>query len=178
MERLKYISLVAELRQIAVRRAMALLDEKECAEDVAGEVLLRLWERHCDLRDNVDEVRHLADTMARNLALDLLRCRRRHSILRIFYRQGDDDEETGNTSDIPDSFTPQHYVEDKEAGSIVQRVMNQLPYNWRRIVELREQEDMSFAEIAQVLGTSESSCRGMMSKARQRMLQLINKMAR
>ena len=33
---------------------------------------------------------------------------------------------------------------------------------------MREKEDMSFAEIAQVLGTSESSCRGMMSKARQR----------
>ena len=178
MERLKYISLVAELRQTAVRRALALLGETECAEDVAGEVLLRLWERHSDLRDNADEVRHLADMMARNLALDLLRHRRRHPILRIFYRQGDDDEEKSNAPDIPDSFTPQHYVEDKEAGSIVQRTMNQLPYNWRRIVEMREQEDMSFAEIAQVLGTSESSCRGMMSKARQRMLQLINKMAR
>ena len=43
---------------------------------------------------------------------------------------------------------------------------------------MREREDMSFAEIAQVLGTSESSCRGMMSKARQRILQLISKMTR
>lgn len=178
MERLKYISLVAELRQIAVRRALALLDEKEEAEDVAGEVLIRLWERHEGLRGNAEEVRRLADTMARNLALDLLRHRRRHPILRIFYRQGDDDEDTGNIPDIPEWSTPQHYVEDKEAGSIVQRAMSQLPYNWRRIVEMREREDMSFAEIAQVLGTSESSCRGMMSKARQRLLQLINKMTR
>lgn len=178
MERLKYISLVAELRQIAVRRAFALLDEKEEAEDVAGEVLLRLWERHEDLRDDANEVRHLADTMARNLALDLLRHRRRYPILYIFHRQGDDDEETGNIPDIPDSFTPQHYVEDKEAGSIVQRAMNQVPYNWRRIVEMREREDMNFAEIAQVLGATESSCRGMMSKARQRLLQLINIMTR
>ena len=54
MERLKYISLVADLRQIAVRRALALLDEKEEAEDVAGEVLIRLWERHEGLRDNAD----------------------------------------------------------------------------------------------------------------------------
>ena len=178
MERLKYISLVAELRQIAVRRALALLDEKEDAEDVAGEVMIRLWERHENLRENTDEVKRLADTMARNLALDLLRHRRRHPILRFFYRQGDDDEDTGNTPDIPDSFTPQHYVEDKEAGSIVQKAMSQLPYNWRKIVEMREQEDMSFAEIAQVLGTTDSSCRGMMSKARQRLLQLINKMTK
>ena len=178
MERLKYISLVAELRQMAVARAWAILDEKEDAEDVAGEVLLRLWERHSDLRDNADEVRHLADTMARNLSLDLLRHRRRHSILRIFHWQGDDDEEMDGIPDVPDSFTPQHYVEDREAGGIVQRAMSQLPYNWRRIVEMREREGMSFAEIAQVMGTSESSCRGMMSKARQRMLQLIRKMTR
>lgn len=176
MERLKYISLVAELRQIAVRRALALLDEKEEAEDVAGEVLLRLWEKHESLRDNADEVRRLADTMARNFALDLLRHRQRHPILRIFHRQGDEDEEKSSTPDIPYSFTPHHYVEDKEAGIIIQRAMNQLPYNWRRIVEMREREDMSFAEIAQVLGASESSCRGMMSKARQRLLQLINEM--
>ena len=178
MERLKYISLVAELRQIAVRRALALLDEQEEAEDVVGEVLLKLWEKRKDLREDTDEVRRLADTMARNLALDLLRHRRRHPILRIIYRQGDDGEDTGNTPDIPDSFTPQQYVEDKEAGSIVQRAMSQLPYNWKRIVEMREREDISFAEIAQMLGTSESSCRGMMSKARQRLLQLINKMTK
>ena len=37
MERLKYLSLVMELRQIAVARAFSLLNEKEDAEDVAGE---------------------------------------------------------------------------------------------------------------------------------------------
>ena len=178
MERLKYISLVTELRQIAVGRAMSLLDSKDDAEDVAGEVLLKLWEKRKDLRDNADEVRHLADRMARNLALNLLQHRRRHPILRIFHRQDSDDEETGSIPDIPEWSTPQQYIEDKEADSIGRRAMSQLPYNWRRIVEMREREDMSFAEIAQVLGTSESSCRGMMSKARQRLLQLISIMTR
>ena len=176
MERLKYISLVAELRQIAVRRALALLDDKEDAEDVAGEVLLKLWEKRKDLREDTDEVRRLADTMARNLSLDLLRHRRRYHILRIFYRQDSGEDDTGNIPDLPDWSTPQQSIEDKEADSIGRRAMSQLPYNWRRIVEMREREDMSFAEIAQVLGTSESSCRGMMSKARQRLLQLISKM--
>jgi RNA polymerase sigma-70 factor (ECF subfamily) len=178
MERLKYISLVTELRQIAVARALALLDDKDDAEDVAGEVMLKLWEKRKDLRDNADEVRNLADRMARNLALNLLQHRRRHPILRIFHRQDSDDEETGSIPDIPEWSTPQQYIEDKEADSIGRRAMSQLPYNWRRIVEMREREDMSFAEIAQVLGTSESSCRGMMSKARQRLLQLISIMTR
>lgn len=176
MERSKYISLVTELRQIAVTRALVLLNDKEDAEDVAAEVILRLWERHRLLRDDADEVRHYADTMARNLSLDLLRHRRRYPILRLFHRKDSDDEETGSIPDIPDSYTPQQYIESKEAGDIFSKAMIKLPYKWRKIVEMREKEDMSFAEIAQVLGTSESSCRGMMSKARQRLLQLINKM--
>ena len=176
MERSKYISLVTELRQIAVARALVLLNDKEDAEDVAAEVMLRLWERHRLLRDDADEVRNFAYTMTKNLSLDLLRHRRRYPILRIFHRQNSDEEETDSIPDIPDSLTPQQYVESKEAGNIFRRAMIQLPYNWRKIVEMREKEDMSFAEIAQVLGTSESSCRGMMSKARLRLLQLINKM--
>ena len=175
MERSKYISLVTELRQIAVARALVLLNDKEDAEDVAAEVMLRLWERHRLLRDDADEVRNFAYTMTKNLSLDLLRHRRRYPILRIFHRQNSDEEETDSIPDIPDSLTPQQYVESKEAGDIFRRAMIQLPYNWRKIVEMRGKEDMSFAEIAQVLGTSESSCRGMMSKARQRLLHLINK---
>ena len=168
--------MVTELRQIAVARALVLLNDKEDAEDVAAEVMLRLWERHRLLRDDADEVRNFAYTMTKNLSLDLLRHRRRYPILRIFHRQNSDEEETDSIPDIPDSCTPQQYVESKEVGDIFRMAMGQLPYNWRKIIEMREKEDMSFAEIAQVLGTSESSCRGMMSKARQRLLQLINKM--
>ena len=162
MERQKYISLVSELRQIAVTRAKALLGNEESAEDVAEEILLKLWERHLNLRDEVDEVRHLADTMARNLSLNQLRYRRRHP--------------SSDIPDIPDLFTPHQYVEDKEVGKLVLRAMHLLPYNWRKIVEMREWKEMSFAEIAEVLGTTESSCRGMMSKARHKLLQLINEM--
>ena len=43
MERQKYIALVAELRQIVVAKALTLLDDHDAAEDVAGEVLMKLW---------------------------------------------------------------------------------------------------------------------------------------
>ena len=175
MERQKYISLVVELRQIAVAKALTLLDDHDTAEDVAGEVLLRLWEGHNDLHDDADKVKHLASLMARNLSLNLLRQRRRHPIMRIFHRREKDDDESFNMPDVPEPFTPQQYVEDKETNDVVLRAMSQLPYNWRKIVEMREYEKMSFAEIAAVLGTTESSCRGMMSKARSRLLQILGR---
>jgi RNA polymerase sigma-70 factor (ECF subfamily) len=175
MERQKYISLVLELRQIAVAKALTLLDDYDTAEDVAGEVLLRLWEGHKDLHNDTDKVKHLAYLIARNLSLNLLRQRRRHPIMRIFHRREKDDDESFNMPDVPEPFTPQQYVEDKETNDVVLRAMSQLPYNWLKIVEMREYEKMSFAEIAAVLGTTESSCRGMMSKARSRLLQILGR---
>ena len=82
MERQKYISLVAELRQIVVAKALTLLDDHDAAEDVAGEVLMKLWERHEELHDDTEKVKHLANVMAKNLSLNVLRQRRRHPIMR------------------------------------------------------------------------------------------------
>lgn len=70
MERQKYISLVAELRQIVVAKALTLLDDHDAAEDVAGEVLMKLWERHEELHDDTEKVKHLANVMAKNLSLN------------------------------------------------------------------------------------------------------------
>ena len=105
--------------------------------------MLKLWERHRLLRDDADEVRHYADTMARNLSLDLLRHRRRHPFLRIFYRVSSDNEDVGSIPDVPDSHTSQQYINDKEVDDIVREAMGQLPYNWRKIVEMHEREMLS-----------------------------------
>ena len=175
MELQQYISLVAELRHIAEARSLSILGEPDVAADVGSEVLLRLWERHTQLSDHADELKRYADRMAKNLTLNILRHRRRHPLLRIFQHGNNADENVDDIPDIPSQHTPQTYVENKETGHIVANAMKQLPYNWRKIVEMREQEGMSYAEIATLLGTSESSCRGVMSKARQRLIQLINK---
>ena len=177
MERQKYIALVAELRQIVVAKALTLLDDHDAAEDVAGGGLMKLWERHEELHDDTEKVKHLANVMAKNLSLNVLRQRRRHPIMRIFHRKEKDDDDSFDISDIPEPFTPHQYVEDKETGDIVLRAISQLPYNWRKIVEMREYEKMSFAEIALVLGTTESSCRGLMFKARAKLLQIINRIS-
>ena len=143
MECSNYILLITELRQIAVARALVLLNDKEEVEDVAAEVMSRLWERHRLLRDDADEVRHYADTMARNLSLDLLRHQRRHPFLRIFYRVDSNNEDVGSIPDVPDSHTFQQHINDKEVDDIVREAMGQLPYNWRKIVEMHEREMLS-----------------------------------
>jgi RNA polymerase sigma-70 factor (ECF subfamily) len=74
--------------------------------------------------------------------------------------------------------TPLRQLETSESDKAFTIAMNCLPYNWQRVMQMRNVEGMSFAEIAAVLGTSESSVRGLLSKARTRMVELINQQIR
>lgn len=72
MSEKEFTDMAAELRVSAVRSAAAAGIGVEGAEDVAQDIMLRLW----TLRDNISSARHargLAVVAARNRALDMLR---------------------------------------------------------------------------------------------------------
>ena len=41
------------------------------------------------------------------------------------------------------------------------------------MLQMRNEEEMSFADIAKIIGTTESSVRGTLSKARMRLIEII-----
>ena len=166
MERQRFISQASELRRTAVGAVAVLVDEEE-AEDVAQETMLRMWESVERLDDDEARLNAFAATAARNLARNRLRQKRRHPLLRLL--------------GIPDrqaEETPQRRLENIESQDVFAQALEQLPYNWRRVLQMRNVEDMTFTEIAAVLGTTESSVRGLLSKGRKRMVELINKQIR
>jgi RNA polymerase sigma-70 factor (ECF subfamily) len=163
MDRETYISWAAELRRRAVEAATAVVGCEE-AEDVAQETMLRMWERLDQLDGDRERLLAYAATSARNLAQNRRRQKRRHPLLQLLGWKGD------RTDD-----TPQRRLETTETDSLFAQTMAQLPYNWRTVLQMRNVEDMSFAEIAAVTGMTESSVRGTLSKARRRMIELINR---
>ncbi len=167
MNKQDFISLVPDLRCAAVGAALAILDDCEEAEDVAQETMLRMWENVGRLDDDARRAKAFAAVTARNLAQNRLRQKRRWPILRLLSRH-----------DCETSETPLRRMEASDADSAFSQALQQLPIVWRRVLQMRNIEDMSFAEIAAVLGTSESSVRGLLSKARTRMVELINQQIR
>jgi len=161
MDRETYISWAAELRRKAVATAAFFVGEDE-AEDVAQETMLRMWEQRETLYGDKERLLAFTATAARNIAQNRLRQKRRHPVLRLLQWH---DHEAGETL--------QHQIENSEAGDIFQQAIDRLPYNWQVVLRMRNTEDRSFAEIATILGTSESSVRGTLSKARTRLLELI-----
>ena len=72
------------------------------------------------------------------------------------------------------AYNGEPYIRE-QLDSLFAQTMAQLPYTWRTLLQMRNVEDMSFAEIAAITGMTESSVRGTLSKARKRMIELINR---
>ena len=162
MKKPYFISLVPDLRHTAVGAAHAILEDCEEAEDIAQETMLRMWNYVERLDDDERRAKAFAAVTAANLAKTRLRQKRKWPILRLLSQH---DSET--------SDTPLRHIEASDADSAYSKALLQLPTVWQQVLQMRNVEDMSFAEIATVLGTSESSVRGLLSKARKRMVELI-----
>lgn len=171
MDTKTYISLAERFRHLAMTKASQLLQDADEVEDVAQEVLLKMWERHDCLENDAKRLNAYVDTLTRNICLDKRKVKRRHPILRFLWRH--DEEETDSEVEIPSFDTPQRRMEEQEASDIYLKALNRLPYHWRAILQMRSEEEMSYAEIASILGTTESSARGTLSKAKAKLLELI-----
>ena len=171
MDKQTYISLAERFRHWAVTKASELLRDADEVEDVAQEVLLKMWERHDGLETDMKRLNAYVDTLTRNICLDRKKVKRRHPILRLLWRH--DEEDADSTVQIPSFDTPQRRMEEQEVDEVYVKAMDRLPYHWRAILQMRMEEEMSYAEIASILCTTESSARGTLCKAKAKLLELI-----
>lgn len=169
-----YKSCILSMRAAALREAIAIVGNADEAEDITQEVLLKMWERRESLDADAARLTAYAGQTARNTALNLTRKRKRHPLVALFKRRADNDDDESQPICVPGTTdTPQRHLEVKEMQQIYQEALRRLPPTWRRIVMMRNDDDLSFAHIAQIIGTTESAVRGTLSKARQRLFQLI-----
>lgn len=167
-----FISFAEELRRIAVAEARRYIPDAEDVEDVAQETMLRLWERRNDLTPELTKLHKYTTKVAKNICLDKHRTRRRYPIFQLLWHNNKEKEEE---YDIPSYDSPQIKLETSETMSIYQSAISKLPYNWRIILTMRGEQDMEYSEMAQILGTTEASVRGTLSKAKKKIIELIKK---
>lgn len=123
--------------------AYYLLGDREEAEDVTQEVLLRLWNH----RDGVDEDRVLAWLLrvTRNACVDELRRRTTyHNLVDVNSERLDYAAGSGL---LPDDAAEQADFQER-----LQHALQQLAEPYRSIVILREIQDMKYEDISEALG--------------------------
>lgn len=152
MEIHEFIHSVERLRGDLLRQARRLLDSEDDAEDAVQETLMKLWimmERIL----NADKMRNMATVVCRNVSLNILRDARQSVPI-----------ETAEVITLQGN--PQVLLEEQESRQRLKRSIEKLTDKQRAILRMRNVENMTYADIAKIIGSSESSVRGMISKAR------------
>jgi len=132
----------------------------EEAEDIAQDVMLRLWQMRKEL-DNYQSVEALVTLMTRHLVRN--HQRRRSMELLIA------EKVTMLTN------SPQELLETKEDEEWLTRKLEQLPTTQRTLLYMRQVERHSHEEIAHLLGIGISSVSTLLARARRTLLEEIKR---
>lgn len=152
MEIHEFIHSVERLRGDLLRQARRLLDSEDDAEDAVQETLMKLWIMKERIL-NADKMRNMATVVCRNVSLNILRDARQSVPI-----------ETAEVITLQGN--PQVLLEQQESRQKLKRSIEKLTDKQRAILRMRNVENMTYADIAKIIGSSESSVRGMISKAR------------
>ena len=142
-----------------LRIAIRMLGNLADAQDAAQETLLRL---HQQLKsfDDAREFRPWLSRMTVNVCLDLLRKRR--TVVPI-----------GAITPPAAKGNPEDLASLEERRRMMTAALAQLPEKQRAAIVLRDVEGLSTAEVADALGSSESTVRSQISTARVRLRELL-----
>ncbi|MFH0988721.1 MAG: RNA polymerase sigma factor [bacterium] len=121
------------------------------AEDVVHDTFLKVQQELASLRDPALFKRWLF-RIARNEALMKIRKRRMNGQV--------------DTDSVWDDTTPHHQLEAKETVAIVQQLLMNLKPDYREALVLREYENLSYAEIAEIVSATEGAVKMRIFKAR------------
>jgi RNA polymerase sigma-70 factor (ECF subfamily) len=154
-----FVSRLLPLRDRLRRYASSIVGSAE-GEDVAQQVLVRLWERREDL-DEVQSLPALSLAMARNACID--RLRRTRTAKRALV--GDDLREEPRVD-------PEEAFERSDAYRRVLALLGRLPAGQRQALVMRDLAECSYAEIAGALGSTPMNARMRVCRARQALRKL------
>ncbi len=158
MEQTTFESLSPKVSELARLTALGVCSNAADAEDVAQDVMLKLWTMHALIGDEAEMLR-LATVMGRRIAIDLWRRNRRMTLT-------DELKE-------PMAFarSPQEEMEHREADEWLLKRMEALPPAEFQILRMRQVEEKSNAEIARILQIKPQSVATLLARARHKMLE-------
>lgn len=139
-----------------LRFATHFLKDEDTAQDVVQDVMLKLWQKRNKLNE-IENVEAFAMRMTRNRCLDIIRA---NKVVPI-------DEETDrklkeNTVDVHSQ------IELSESAKQIKQLITKLPDLQRKIMHLRDIEQLSYDEIAQATDLKINAIRVNLSRARKK----------
>ena len=135
--------------------ALRYLKDSEDAKDAVQEVFVKLWVIS-DKLGSYSKLKSFIYTVTRNLCLDKLKAKRTYSL-----------PETNKMEPVQ-SGTPAKELDDYERLQLVKNIIDGLPEQQRHVVQLRDIDECTFEEIAEILDMELNAIRVNLSRARKK----------
>ena len=148
---------VLPLKNELYRMALRITQNREDAEDVVQETMMKVWRRR-DEWPQIASMEAFCLTICRNIAIDKVRRMDNQS-------QSLDD----NVDPIDSSHTanPEEQTIQNDRTQLVVQLISQLPERLRSCMQLRDIEGKSYRDIATILGITEQQVKVNIFRARQ-----------
>lgn len=156
MKEITFRNDVLPLKNELYRLALRITMNREEAEDIVQETLIKVWNRRNEW-ENIESIEAYSLTVCRNLALDAIK------------KMGNQVEsiETIGIDSVDKSSTPYEQMMHKDRISLVRQLIDSLPEKQRSCMQLRDIEGKPYKEIATVLGITEEQVKVNIFRARQ-----------
>lgn len=171
MERKRFEAAVERHQRRVFTLAWYLLSDREEAEDVTQEVLIRMW--RAGGRVAPERLESWLLRVTRNASYDRLRHRR--SVSRVF--AVDPVDETAGTV-VADEPSPEHVAGGSEVGQRLHDALTALREPAKSIVILREVQGLSYQQISDVLELPLSTVRVSLHRGRRQLRELLKEVYR
>jgi RNA polymerase sigma-70 factor, ECF subfamily len=140
------------------------IGDRTQAKDLAQEVFLRVWQAAAGYKPKAKFTTWLYRITA-NLCSNELKSSRRKKWLQFL--RSDADHEVQIEEDFPDnSPSPEDLLLVKERSRQITDALQRLPENQRMALILKRYDDLSYQEIAQILGCSVSAVESLLVRAK------------
>ena len=157
MKEVSFKNDILPLKDVLFRLAVRITLNREDAEDIVQETLIRLWKE--SQQQQIENIKSYALTICRNLSLDQ-KAKKEHQTESF-------DEEIHDQLDQTSS--PDRMLENEERFGFLQSLIDELPEKQSTAIQLRDIEGQSYKDIATVMNISESDVKVNIFRARQKL---------
>ena len=159
-----FSAIVKSYEKQVYNSALYIAKNREDALDISQEVFIKLWRTLPSFRGEASLKTWIAK-ITRTCAIDYVKARNLKTAQPLVYENDD-----GKDIDVIDddvSSDPIKSYERKENIAAVRRAIDSLPNPIKETLILRELHDLSYADIATVLGISEGTVKSRISRGRE-----------
>jgi RNA polymerase sigma-70 factor (ECF subfamily) len=158
--------LVQKYKHPIVNVIYRMLHDLEEAEDLAQNVFIRVFQSAGRYEVSAKFSTWIF-TIARNLCLNEIRRRGRHPAQSLESSQTEDEEHAPRQYPDGKTFSPPQAFLQKELEQKIQQALGELPEKQRLALALCQEDELSYEEIAQVLGCSLPATKSLIHRGRE-----------